>query len=63
MTNDKNEEMVNVDIDSPNVKQLFNMVHKHFVAVDNTIYKNKKLDVSEMEDFYKFSLAICIKKL
>lgn len=57
MINDKNEEMVNVDIDSPNVKQLFNMVHKHFVAVDNTIYKNKKLDVSEMEDFYKFSLA------
>lgn len=57
MVYDKNEKMVKVDIDSPNIKHLFNLVHKDFVAVDSVIYKNKKLTVEEMDDFYKFSLA------
>ncbi len=57
MVNDKYEKMIDVDIDSPNVKHLFNLVHKDFVSVDGVIYKNKKLTVNEMDDFYKFSLA------
>lgn len=57
MVYDKNEKMVKVDVDSPNVKHLFNLVHQDFVAVDSVIYKNKKLTVAEMDDFYKFSLA------
>lgn len=53
----KDEKMIDVDVDSPNIKQLFKLVHHDFIAVDETIYKNKKLDVSEMDDFYKFALA------
>lgn len=53
----KDEKMFDVDVDSPNIKQLFKLVHHDFIAVDGTIYKNKKLDVSEMDDFYKFALA------
>ena len=57
MVNDKYEKMIKVDVDSPNIQHLFSLVHKDFVSVDGVIYKNKKLDVSEMEDFYKFALA------
>ncbi len=46
-----------VDIDSPSIKNLFNLVHRDFLAVDEVLYGNKKLNVSEMEDYYKFGLA------
>ena len=57
MVNDKYEKMIKVDVDSPNIQHLFSLVHKDFVSVDSVIYKNKKLNVSEMEEFYKFALA------
>ena len=46
-----------VSIDSPNIKNLFNLVHRAFTSGDGTIFNNKKLNVSEMDDLYKFSLA------
>lgn len=52
-----NSKYKDVDISSPYVDYLFNLVHAKVVGGDSTIYKNKKLDVSEMEDFYKFQLA------
>lgn len=51
------ENAVKVDINSPNIQQLFKLVHQDFIAVDSVVYKNKKLNVSEMDEFYKFSLA------
>jgi hypothetical protein len=57
MVNDKYEKMIKVDVDSPNIQHLFSLVHKDFVSVDGVIYKNKKLTVNEMDDFYKFALA------
>ena len=46
-----------ININSPYVEHLFNLVHAKVTGGDSTIYKNKKLDVSEMDNFYKFSLA------
>ena len=45
-----------IDINSPNIVNLFNLVHSDTVDGDATLYHNKKMDVSEMDEFYKFSL-------
>ena len=58
----KNEDSNNIkykyiDINSPYVEHLFNLVHAKVTGGDSTIYKNSSLSVSEMDSFYKFSLA------
>ena len=53
----KVEKMISVDIDSPNVQHLFNLVHRGKTFADSVIYTNKKLTVAEMTDLYKFDLA------
>ena len=52
-----NSKYKNVDVNSPNIINLFNLVHAKSSGGDYTIYSNKKLNVSEMEEFYKFALA------
>lgn len=53
----ENDKRVDVDINSPNIQQLFDMVHRDIPGGDGVIYSNKRLDAVDMDDYYKFGLA------
>ncbi len=57
---DKEKEVVEIDINNENIKQLFYNVHDHFLIgmpMDKFIYENQKSMVEQMEENYKFKLA------